>query len=161
MHAVNNGTSPAYIADTTTPISSLPGHRKIRSVTTNQYDMSRISGPRMATGRFQSPDHGNRITPAATRNISDVSLSKHAIKKLFILAMFASQIYNLFYCMVSLVSCRGCKNSFTQNFTVQLQKKNFGDVTNYLVYFTIWSHNYFVMISSFSLVSSETFQNRQ
>ena len=30
MHAVNNGTSPAYIADITTPILTLPGHDRLR-----------------------------------------------------------------------------------------------------------------------------------
>lgn len=35
MHAVNNGASPTYIADTTTPMSSLPGHRRLCSDVTN------------------------------------------------------------------------------------------------------------------------------
>ena len=35
MHAVNNGTGPAYIADITAPISTLSGHRKLRSAATN------------------------------------------------------------------------------------------------------------------------------
>ena len=28
MHGVHNGTSPSYLTDTTTPISSLPGYRQ-------------------------------------------------------------------------------------------------------------------------------------
>ena len=39
MRAVNNGTSTTYVVDTTTPISSLSGHRKRRSAASNQYEM--------------------------------------------------------------------------------------------------------------------------
>ena len=38
-HAVQNGTIPAYIEDITTPISSLHGHRMLRSAATNQYEI--------------------------------------------------------------------------------------------------------------------------
>ena len=41
MHAVHNGTSPAYIVDITTAISSLHGHCMIRSAGTNQYEIPR------------------------------------------------------------------------------------------------------------------------
>ena len=41
MHAVNNGTSPAYIAGITTPTSTLPGHRRLRSAATNQHEIPR------------------------------------------------------------------------------------------------------------------------
>ena len=43
MHGVHNGTSPSYLKDTTTPISSLPGHRRLRSAMTTEYDITRIS----------------------------------------------------------------------------------------------------------------------
>ena len=39
MHAVQNGTSPAYIVDITTPISSLYGHRMLHSAAANQYEI--------------------------------------------------------------------------------------------------------------------------
>ena len=42
LYAVNNGTSPAYMADTTTPLSSFPGHRSLRFVAANQYEIPRI-----------------------------------------------------------------------------------------------------------------------
>ena len=37
MHAVQNGTSPAYIVDITTPTLSLHGHRMLCFTATNQY----------------------------------------------------------------------------------------------------------------------------
>ena len=39
MHVFHNGTSPSYLTDTTTPISSLPGHRQLRSAMTTEYDI--------------------------------------------------------------------------------------------------------------------------
>ena len=42
MHAVQNDTSQAYIVDITIPISSLQGHRMLRSTATNQYEISRV-----------------------------------------------------------------------------------------------------------------------
>ena len=41
MHGVHNGTSPSYLTDKTTPISSLPGHRQLRSTMTTEYDIPR------------------------------------------------------------------------------------------------------------------------
>ena len=41
MHGVHNGTSPLYLTDTTTPISSLPEHRQLRSAMTTEYDIPR------------------------------------------------------------------------------------------------------------------------
>ena len=41
VHGVHNGTSPSYLTDTTTPISSLPGHRHLRSVMTTEYNIPR------------------------------------------------------------------------------------------------------------------------
>ena len=41
MHAINNGTSPAYIADTATTMSSLHGHRRHHCATINQYKVPR------------------------------------------------------------------------------------------------------------------------
>ena len=55
MHAVNNGTGPAYITDITTPISTLPGHRR-RFAATNQYEIPRLS---LVTEHFRSPNHGS------------------------------------------------------------------------------------------------------
>ena len=39
MHGVHNGTSPSYLTDTTTPISSSPGHRQLRSATRTEYNI--------------------------------------------------------------------------------------------------------------------------
>ena len=41
MRAVQNGTSPAYIVDIRTPISSLRSHRMLCSAATNQYEIPR------------------------------------------------------------------------------------------------------------------------
>ena len=41
MHSVHSGTSPSYLTDTTTPISSLPGHRQLRSAMTTEYGIAR------------------------------------------------------------------------------------------------------------------------
>ena len=41
MHGVHNGTSSSYLTDTTTPISSLPGRRQLRSAMTTEYDIPR------------------------------------------------------------------------------------------------------------------------
>ena len=41
VHGVHNGTSPSYLTNTTTPISSLPGHRQLRSAMMTEYDISR------------------------------------------------------------------------------------------------------------------------
>ena len=38
MHGGHNGISPSYLTDTTTPISSLPEHRQLRSAMTTEYD---------------------------------------------------------------------------------------------------------------------------
>ena len=39
MHGVHNGTSSSYLTDTTTPISSLPGHRQLHSAMMTENDI--------------------------------------------------------------------------------------------------------------------------
>ena len=41
MHSVHSGISPSYLTDTTTLISSLPGHRQLRSAMMTEYDIPR------------------------------------------------------------------------------------------------------------------------
>ena len=41
MHGGHIGTSPSYLMNTTTPISSLTGHRQLRSAITTEYDIPR------------------------------------------------------------------------------------------------------------------------
>ena len=83
MHTVNNGTGPAYIADITTPISTLPGHRRLRSVATNQYEIPRTQS-KFGDRAFSvaEPREWNSL-PADIRNITDVFTFKRAIKTHF------------------------------------------------------------------------------
>ena len=41
LSVLMHGTSPSYLTDATTPISSLPGHRQLRSAMTTEYDIPR------------------------------------------------------------------------------------------------------------------------
>ena len=49
MHCLYNGTSPSYLMDTTTPISSLPGHNQLRSAMTIEYTTSLAPGQNLET----------------------------------------------------------------------------------------------------------------
>ena len=40
---VSNGSSPAYLSDKTTPISSIQGHGSLRSATTKEFDVPRTN----------------------------------------------------------------------------------------------------------------------
>ena len=41
MHGVHNGTNPSYLMDSTPPISSLKGHRRLYFAMTTEYDIPR------------------------------------------------------------------------------------------------------------------------
>ena len=76
MHAVQNGTSPAYIVDITPSISSLYGHRMLRSAATNQYKIPRTRtkfGDRALSVVW--PLEWNNL-PTNIRNIREVSSFK-------------------------------------------------------------------------------------
>ena len=78
MHAVNNGANPAYIADTTSPISSLSRHRRLRytakTTTTTRY---LVLGPSLVIGRSLLPDNGNGTISLRT---SGTSVMIHFLK---------------------------------------------------------------------------------
>ena len=80
MHAVQNGTSPAYIVDIKTPISSLHGHRMLRSAATYQYEIPRTR-TKFDDRAFSvaGPQEWNNL-PTNIRNIREVSSFKRAIK---------------------------------------------------------------------------------
>ena len=83
MFSVNNGTSPQYLSDTTTRISSLPGHRRLRSAPSNDYDIPRT---KTKFGERAFSVAGQRewnTLPANIRNITDLSSFKRAIKTHF------------------------------------------------------------------------------
>ena len=69
MHGVHNKTNPSYLTDTTTPISSLPGHRQLRSAMMIEYDIPRIR-TKFADRAFSvaGPRDWNAL-PADIRNI--------------------------------------------------------------------------------------------
>ena len=82
MHGVHNGTSP-YLTNSTTPISSLPGYRQLRSAMTTEYDIPHtrtkfgdrafsVAGPREWSALL-----------ANIENITDLSSFKRAIKTQF------------------------------------------------------------------------------
>ena len=83
MHSVHNGTSPSYLTDTTTPISSLPGHHQLRSAMMTEYDIPRIR-TKFGDKAFSvaEPREWNAL-PADIRNITDLSSFKRAIKTHF------------------------------------------------------------------------------
>ena len=83
MHAVNNVTGPAYIADITTPISPLHGHRRLRSAATNQYEIPRTRS-KFGDRAFSvaAPREWNNLS-ADIRNITNVFTFKRAIKTHF------------------------------------------------------------------------------
>ena len=86
MHGVHNGTSPSYLTVRRTPISSLPGHRQLRSTMTTEYDIPRtrttfgdrafsVAGPREWNGLL-----------ADIRIITDVILQTSHQDTLFVFA---------------------------------------------------------------------------
>ena len=80
MHGVNNGTSQAYPSDITSPISSMPGDRRLCSATTNEVDVTRTRtefGDRAFY--VAGPCEWNNL-PADVRNSTDLSTFKRAIK---------------------------------------------------------------------------------
>ena len=83
MHGVHNGTSPSYLSDTTTPIASLPGHRRLRAAMTTDYDIPHTR-TKFADRAFSvaGPREWNNLS-ADIRNITDLSLFKRAIKTHF------------------------------------------------------------------------------
>ena len=80
MHGVHNGTSPSYLTDTTTPISSLPGHRHLRSAMTTEYEILRTR-TKFGDRAFSVAVLREWIAlPADIRNITDLSSFKRALK---------------------------------------------------------------------------------
>ena len=79
MHGVHNGTNPLYLTDTTTPISSLPGHRQLRSAMTTEYDIP-CTRTKFGDRAFSvaGPREWNALS-ADTKNIIDLSSFKRAI----------------------------------------------------------------------------------
>ena len=88
MHGVHNGTSHFYLTDTTTPISSLLRHRRLRSSMTTEYDIPRTmikSGDRAFS---VAGSHEWNALSVDIRNITDLSSFKRAIKTLFLYCIF-------------------------------------------------------------------------
>ena len=88
MFRVNEGTAPSYIADTTTPISMLPGHRRLRSAQTNEFDVPRTRtkfGDRAFS--VAGPREWNSL-PGLIRSITDYDSFKRAIKTHFFAMAF-------------------------------------------------------------------------
>ena len=83
IHGVSNETSPEYLSDTTTSISSMPGNRRLCSATTNEFDV-----PRTRT-QFEDrvvcvawPSEWNTLS-ADIRNTTDLPTFKRVIKAHF------------------------------------------------------------------------------
>ena len=66
MHDVHNRTSPSHLTDTTTPLSSLSGHRPLHSAMMTEYDIPRtrtqfldrafsVAVPRELNCRYKEP----------------------------------------------------------------------------------------------------------
>ena len=91
MHAVQNGTSPAYIVDITTPISSLHGHSMLHSATTNQYDIPRTRTKFGDRAFLVAGPHEWNNHPINNRNIREVSSFKRAIKTYFFKMAFSDK----------------------------------------------------------------------
>ena len=98
MHGVHNGTSPSYLTDTTTPISSLPGHRQLRSAMTTEYDIPRT---RTKFGDSAFSVAGMRewnALPADIRNITDLPSSNESSKHFFLYwHIWIKQFSRLYY----------------------------------------------------------------
>ena len=89
MHGVRKGTSPSYLTDTTTPFSSLPGHRQLRSAMTTEYVIHRTR----TTFRDRAFSvAGPREWNDAIWNITDLSSFKRAIKTLSYIGKFGLNI---------------------------------------------------------------------
>ena len=88
MHGVHNGTSPSYLTDTTTPISSLPGHRQLRSAMTTEYDIHRTRTTfEDVAFSIAGPREWNAL-PADITNITDLSSFKRTIKTHFLVLTY-------------------------------------------------------------------------
>ena len=72
MHAVHNGTSPSYLTDTTIPISSLPGHLRLHSAMTTEYDIPRTRTMFGDRAFSVAGLHEWNTLPANIRNITDL-----------------------------------------------------------------------------------------
>ena len=110
MYAIHNWTSPAYIANTTTAIWSLPGHRRLRSVATNQYEIPRTRS-KFGDMAFSSPDHETGTISLSTSGSFAMFHSlnsplRHTFREWYILTskISAYQFYRLNNCMAHLVS---------------------------------------------------------
>ena len=86
MHGVHNGTSPSYLMNTATPISSLPGHRQLRSAMTTEYDIHRTRTKFADIAFSVAGLHEWNALPADIRNITDLSSFKQGMTTLFCLA---------------------------------------------------------------------------
>ena len=109
MHGVHNGTSPSYLTDTTTPISSLLGHRQLRSAMTTEYDIphtrTKFGNRAFSVAR---PREWNSL-PVDIRNIIDLSSFKRAIKTLFCIGIFGLNIHDCTMFGASGQFLGGCK----------------------------------------------------
>ena len=72
MHRVRNGTSPSYLTDTKTLISSLPGHCQLHSAMTTEYDIP-CTRTKFGETAFSvaGPCEWNAL-PADTRSITNL-----------------------------------------------------------------------------------------
>ena len=83
MHGVHNGTSPSYLTDITTPISSLPGYRQLCSAMTTEYDIPRTR-TKFGDRAFSVAENREwNALPADISNITDLSSFKQAIQRHF------------------------------------------------------------------------------
>ena len=89
MPGVHNATSPSYPTDTTTPISSLPGHRQLHSAMTTEYDIPRTRTQfRDRAFSVAGPREWNAL-PADIRNITDLPSFKRAFKTLCFVLVYS------------------------------------------------------------------------
>ena len=114
MYGVHNGISPSHLTDTTTPISSLLGHRQLRSAMTTEYDIPRTRTTFGVRAFFVAGPREWNALPADIRNIIDLSSFKRAIKTLLLYWHIRIKQYSrLYYVRRFWIIFRGCKMRHT------------------------------------------------
>ena len=79
MHNVSNRTSPSYLLDTTTLISSIPGHHRLHSARPNEFNVSRTRSKFGNRAFFVAGSRGWNNLLANISNTTDLSTFERAI----------------------------------------------------------------------------------
>ena len=147
MHGVHNRTSPSYLTDATIPISSLPGHRRLHSVRTTEYNIpcTRTNFEDRAFS-FVGPREWNDLF-ADIRNITDFSSFKWAIKIHFCNGIFRLNSFTIPDCTMFSASGQflggGCKMRHINEFLLTYLLTYWWTVQKLKLYvlttFVIWS----------------------